>query len=111
MSVPTRARRIAPLMITIALLIQPLLAAEITDSPEPFEIDNLVVVGVTNADDVPGRGTIEVVAILVDGSTVSKTVPYDLGARQSDSFVAAFKGEVDAIVSVQITEGPDPIPQ
>ena len=110
MTISTRALKVAALLVALALLAPPLVAAEISDSPEPLEIGNLVVVGVDNPEEISDRGMVVVTAILVDGTTATKSVPFQLDAKESRSFEVAFKGGVDQIVTVQITEGPDPIP-
>ena len=110
MSVSTRSLRIAAPLLTLAVLAPLSFGSEIIDDPTPMGVGNLVLVGVYNPEDISSRGRIEVTATLVDGTTVSKSVPFELDARESDSFEVAFKGEVDEIVDVQITEGPDPIP-
>jgi len=80
----------------------------ITDDIDP--LGSSVRVVLYNPESGGSSGTVTIVADLGGSQPYTKTKPFNVGGGEYTSVTAIFPAPVLEIISVGITEGPDPIP-
>lgn len=108
MAILTRILAGVALICALAATAPMSVASEITDSPEPFGVANLAVVGVFNGDPVADRGLVEVTAVLSNGATATKSAGFQLDPNESVSMSVVFKYDVVQILESRIIDSAEP---
>jgi hypothetical protein len=94
--------------LALALIGMPVSHATITDDIKP--LGSSVRVSLSNSGGPASSGTVTVVADIGGSNPHTRVVPFSVAANGYTEVNALFPGPVISVVSVSITEGPDPIP-
>jgi hypothetical protein len=94
--------------LALALVETPVSQATITDDINP--LGSIVRVSLSNVGGPASSGTVTIVADIGGANPYTKVVPFGIAADGYAEVNALFPAPVVSVVSVSITEGPDPIP-